>query len=481
MSIGRRATRFGALACVVALAAGACGSDGGDEEAAPTTAKGTATTAAAGAGPDDPSTWGVKDKKLTGPAGFSVDLSKCPAKWDDKTGLTDTEIRIGASMAQSGSFAVYGPISQGMKAYFDHINTTEGGIAGRKINFNLKDDGYEAARGKANVDELLETGNLFAFSGTLGTPIVMATNDKVNEACVPNISVSTAHPAWGDPVNRPWTTATTQLNYSSEALLWGDYILKKYGKGVTVAALAINSEFGAAYRVTFEKWAKDNGVTLKTELHDPAAPSITNEMTTLAATNADVIILMTASGYCTQAVKYMEESTWKPKERLISNTCASVSFFKPAGFGAGNGWVSISDRRDPADPTDQKEEIIKLTRDLATKNGVDPNLGAWAAGVAQMGWHTVDVLKDAAKLNGGLTRTNLMIASRNISKTHPFYRPGIKYEMKGNLDAFPSEGGVTVKYTVEAGKETGVNVPFGEVLDLNGKTPNCAWDGKQCK
>ncbi|MFN0089618.1 MAG: ABC transporter substrate-binding protein [Acidimicrobiales bacterium] len=189
----QRSIRFGALACLLGLSAAACGSDGGDEGAQPTTAS-TAKGAAAAADESDPSTWGVKDKKLVGPAGFTIDLAKCPSKWDDKAGLTDSEIRLGQTLPQSGALAAYGGIGQGMKAIFDHVNATEGGIAGRKINLVQKDDGYEAARGKANVDEMLETGNPFAIASSVGTPIVMATYEKIDESCVPDLFAGSGHP-----------------------------------------------------------------------------------------------------------------------------------------------------------------------------------------------------------------------------------------------------------------------------------------------
>src|ERR687890_57987 len=51
--------------------------------------------------------WGksADGKTLTGPEGFTVDLSKCPSGWSDTEGLTDTEIKIGLSIAQSGNYA----------------------------------------------------------------------------------------------------------------------------------------------------------------------------------------------------------------------------------------------------------------------------------------------------------------------------------------------------------------------------------------
>ncbi|MFN0089617.1 MAG: ABC transporter substrate-binding protein [Acidimicrobiales bacterium] len=281
-------------------------------------------------------------------------------------------------------------------------------------------------------------------------------------------------------MNHPWVISVPALSYSTEALLWGDYILAKYGKGITVAGLVNNNEFGAAYRVAFEKWAKDNGVTFKYELHDPQAASVTNEMTTLAATNADVVVLMTAGNFCTMGIKAVAESSWRPKERLVSNTCNGLTFFKPAG-AAAEGWVSVSDRKDVSDPADQKDPKIAEFRDILSKAGLDPNNTTIGGGIGQYGWSMVDLLQRASKLPGGLSRTNAMLAARSVNTVHPYFRDGIKYRMNGNKDAYPIEGAITVRWTIPPGQENGSNVPFGTLKDLDGQTPNCAWDGKTCK
>ena len=56
---------------------------------------------------------------------------------------------------------------------------------------------------------------------TLGSPNTMKTYDKLNQRCIPQPLSMTGHPAWGDPVNHPWTTGL-QLAYNTEAVLWGD-------------------------------------------------------------------------------------------------------------------------------------------------------------------------------------------------------------------------------------------------------------------
>ena len=60
--------------------------------------------------------WGMSadGKTVTGPEGFTIDLAKCPAGWSNTEGLTDTEIKIGHTTAQSGTLADYGNIARAM-------------------------------------------------------------------------------------------------------------------------------------------------------------------------------------------------------------------------------------------------------------------------------------------------------------------------------------------------------------------------------
>ncbi len=55
----------------------------------------------------------------------------------------------------------------------------------------------------------------------------MKTYDKINQRCVPHPFAVTGHPAWGDPVNHPWTTGVL-FAYNTEAVLWGSFITQHF-------------------------------------------------------------------------------------------------------------------------------------------------------------------------------------------------------------------------------------------------------------
>ena len=146
----------------------------------------------------------------------------------------------------SGNLAAYGNITVGMEIWYDYINET-GGIGGVPIELIAKDDGYVATVTIELVDELLQSEKPFAIE-TLGSPNSLAVYDTLNDNCVPHPFTVTGHPAWGDPVNHPWTTPM-QMSYATEAVLWGAWIKNNMTDQlpVTVAGLVMDNDFGLAY------------------------------------------------------------------------------------------------------------------------------------------------------------------------------------------------------------------------------------------
>ena len=72
----------------------------------------------------------------------------------------------------------------------------------------LRDDAYDPARTIPLVDELIDSEKVFAIE-TSGSPSTLRTYDKLNQRCIPQPLPASGHPAFGDPVNHPWTTSSS--------------------------------------------------------------------------------------------------------------------------------------------------------------------------------------------------------------------------------------------------------------------------------
>jgi hypothetical protein len=84
----------------------------------------------------------------------------------------------------------------------------------------------------------------------------------------------------------------------------------------------------------------------------------------------------------------------------------------------------------------------------------------------------VQALQVAGQFEGGLNRTNLILAIRALDMTPPLLRPGITWNMDGNKDAYFTEGSDISKYDSAAQSW----VPQGEVINLAGKSGLCPFD-----
>jgi ABC-type branched-subunit amino acid transport system substrate-binding protein len=435
--------------------------------------------------------WGksADGKTLTGPSGFTVDLSKCPGGWNDTEGLTDTNIKIGQTIAQSGTLAAalyYGKGQDTILGYYGDRGAFKD-INGktRKVQYIQKDDGYDPARTIPMVDELIDSEKVFAMI-TLGSPNTMKTYDKLNQRCIPQIFNQTGHPAWGDPVNHPWTSGLG-LAYTTEAVLWGAFIDQHIGEfpggKVTVASIVENNEFGKIYDVGFKAYlaqsANKDKITYVTETVEAQAPTMTDPMTTLASKNPDVFIDMVAGTFCAQAVVEAAQNGMHGKVKYMwqPNTCAGTTQLSKAKVGgdgsASDGWWIVNGgNKDILDPAQQADPAIKWARDMLTAKGIDPaadnNLGLGMI----YGWAWAQTIQIADQLDGGLTRSNLLLAARSLDMINPFQLPGITFHMDGNKDAYLTEGGIYQQW--ETAKQSWIN--RGNVINLDGKSKNCNFD-----
>ncbi len=425
--------------------------------------------------------YGVDDSNvLRGPAGFQIDLDDCPSGWSDTAGVTSTEIRIGYSSAQSGIIGAYGSVGIGMENYFDWVNENEP-VAGRQITLISKDDQYVAQQTIYNVEALITAENVLSIA-TLGTPNTLATYDRINHECIPHPFAQSSHSAWGDPVVHPWTTGS-QMAYNTEAILWGAWIERNLNSmlPVQVAAVVMDNNFGVAYALAFEEWAEAHPEVVSSFTavrHDPSAPSLATEMQAAASANPDVYLSMTAGNPCLLAMQAAESSGLtasikaKGGAMFASSVCRSIDAYlmKPAGTAADDWLILGGGYRDATDPRHADEPFIKFLNKNLEDAGLDSGNSLHATGYL-FGYLYVEALRIAAELPGGITRTNLILATRSLDIDHPLYLDGIRFTLNGNADAYPIEGSEVLRF--DAGAQSwGTPIEF---IAVDGQTPNCAW------
>lgn len=104
-------------------------------------------------------------------------------------GVTDTTIKLGSFIVQSGPVAFIGvPVMRGAQAWYSYVNDVLGGIHGRRIEFLALDDGFNPANTVAVVKRLVEQENIFALVNPLGTIGMAAVWSYILQNKVPVVS-----------------------------------------------------------------------------------------------------------------------------------------------------------------------------------------------------------------------------------------------------------------------------------------------------
>ena len=105
----------------------------------------------------------------------------------ETVGVTESQIKIGATFPFSGPASPLSNTGKGMIAYVNSVNE-RGGINGRKINLITYDDAYSAPKTVEQTRKLIESDEVALLFGPLGTPGISATIKYVNAKKVPHCS-----------------------------------------------------------------------------------------------------------------------------------------------------------------------------------------------------------------------------------------------------------------------------------------------------
>ena len=233
MTTGRHTTRHAlvALTAIAAITMAACGSDSDSSSttAAPTTAAAAPTTAAprprppAGRAPPQPTArrrrrrrststppsdgqYGLIDGVYKGAGDFVIDPADCPADWDPKQGITDTEIDLFISLPTSGPLAGFGLLADGMQSRTSSTSTTTAASTVARSSSTPRTTATSRTRPRPTSTRRsarTSTPRSYAIARHAEQPGRSGTRPTTS-ACR-SCSTAPAPPQWGDVENHPWT------------------------------------------------------------------------------------------------------------------------------------------------------------------------------------------------------------------------------------------------------------------------------------
>jgi branched-chain amino acid transport system substrate-binding protein len=376
-------------------------------------------------------------------------------KGQQTTGITDKTLKLGGIYPLSGPASAYGDIPKGIKAYFDYVNAEQNGIGGRKVEFVVRDDGYQPPKAVEEARRLVEQEQVFSLFQTLGTPSTTATWDYANQRKVPQIFVATGASKWGTDAKHPWTIGW-QPNYVSEARVYAKFLKDEKPKG-KVAVLFQNDDFGKDLLAGFKKAIEGTEITIvKEDSYEVSDPSVEPQMRNLAGSKADVFLNVTTPKFGSQALAADAKITnWNPLH-IVNNVAASITVLKPVGFKNVQNVVSATYYKDPIDPQWKDDAEMKLYNAKMKQYapGADPSVPYHA-----FGWAAASSFHKTMQAAKCPTREGLRDAMRNLNNVEvPMLLPGVTLQT-GAQDGFPIESMQMMRFKGERWNL------FGDVID----------------
>jgi branched-chain amino acid transport system substrate-binding protein len=362
---------------------------------------------------DDTSTGGSGGGDEGEAAGASgLDTENCGA--DPDAEIEGDTISLVSSYPQSGLTAAFSEIGRGWQAYFEMVNADGGveiGDRSFQLEWDTRDDQYDAARTSTNVDEMVGIDGDGAFSvfSVVGTANNQAIRPTLGDLCVPNLFAATGSPAWGNP-EFPWTIGSTLSPYSLEAIVFAE-LLEQEHPDARVAMLVQDDDFGEAYEQTFEQAIEGTDIELlQTERYNPGESEVSAQVTSLAASGADVFFNGGTLLACPDGLTSAAEANWERVVTWASSTCLSKTLMGLAG-AAGDGVYSIANIKDPLSPDWADDEAMQLYNETVAQYQPEADV---TNSIVAYGWTQAAIFVEALREAEAPTRLAVMDSMRNL-------------------------------------------------------------------
>jgi len=342
-------------------------------------------------------------------------------------GVSDTEIKLGQSIALSGSLAsVYQPIVPTLSAYFEYVNTELGGVCGRDIDYGAEDDEYSPAIAREVAQKLIDQDEILAFVGNLGTPPNTGSAGFINDPNgdgdtsdgVPDLFIATGVSAFADASALPWTVLFNP-DYTSEGTILANF-LNENNADESVATIYQNDDFGKSGRDSFVSVISADVVAEET--YESTATDINSQLANLRNADPDILYIYATPGFTARVYAYMAQNDWAPQ--IVMSYVNSASLLAslvggddgvPAGFERIAGAISNNYLLDPVADADDAA-IVEHARILETYGGPPVgNLTVYAQAIAETAVETLEIACDS----GDMTRAGVMAAAESIDGFHP--------------------------------------------------------------
>jgi branched-chain amino acid transport system substrate-binding protein len=336
-------------------------------------------------------------------------------------GVTESEIKVGQTIAYSGPASAYGQLGRAEAAYFKFLND-KGGINGRKINFISVDDGFNPSKAVEMTRKLVEQDEVALMFGMLGTALNTATRPYLNQQKVPQLFIAAGSATFASGDKFPWTIGW-QPTLVGEAQFYARSILATH-PNAKIGVLYQDDDFGKELLAGLKEGLGDKGsVIVAAESFQATDPTVDSQLIALKAKGADTLMLFTYAKQAAQAIRKIDEMQWKPDTYLHLGSASVGATLIPAGLDKSVGIKTAGFIKDPTDPQWAKDAELAAFFDWMKKYMPDAKVED-SLNIA--GWAYAQTLEQVLRQCGDdLTHENIMRQALNLTNwRNPALLPG---------------------------------------------------------
>ena len=304
----------------------------------------------------------------------SMTLAEIPANAaaGDVSGSSD--IVLGMQLPETGPASPgYKKIDDAMRGYFDYVNS-KGGIGGKKIRLEVKDDGYKAGLTISTASSLINKEKVFAFVGNVGTQTHISVIKDINRRGIPDVFVNSGYTDFYKPATYP-TTFAALGTYVTEAKIMGKYLKEKYADK-KIGILYQTDDFGRNALKGFTE------AGLKFEAKKTSAsfisgtqsnPGLVSQISQLKANGVEIAIIAAVSSATAISLLTAAKLGYSPEKWVVISVGADATTVQTIAGSQGvsaaasaallKGMISASHAPAPGDSTDEYVAAFKKIND----------------------------------------------------------------------------------------------------------------------
>lgn len=316
-------------------------------------------------------------------------------------GVSADEIVLGTHTSLTGPLAPYGQVALAAQAVFHEVNA-QGGVHGRRIRFELRDDGYEPERARDAVRALVREGVLAIVMGS-GTPTHLAVADALDAAGVPDLWVISGSQRMLEPRRAGLFTANVSYARIAACLARPLRARALPAVGVLAQRSAVGDEVLAGLHAALAGPGAPAIVSLRHELGAP----LDDDVNALAAAGLGAVLAMATPQQVAGAILHGERLGYRPRWSTVF-TDGLIEALGPHAEGLVScHWLTLPER----DPAPAQLEHAALMRRRAPQ----VEITGTSVGGHVLAEATVEVLRRAGPQP---TRAGIIAAAESLAGWH---------------------------------------------------------------